>query len=78
MKELNRKKLRVALCQVNTLVGGIEANRDKILECLEKCREEGCDLVAFPELALTGYPPEDLLLKSDFIGDNLKAKLRCI
>ncbi len=73
MKELNRKKLRVALCQVNTLVGGIEANRDKILECLEKCREEGCDLVAFPELALTGYPPEDLLLKSDFIGDNLKA-----
>ena len=73
MKKQNSRKVRIALCQINTLVGDINGNRDKILANLEKCREEGCDLVAFPELALTGYPPEDLLLKSGFIDDNLRA-----
>jgi NAD+ synthase (glutamine-hydrolysing) len=73
MKKQNAGKIRIALCQINTLVGDINGNRDKILSNLEKCREEGCDLAAFPELSITGYPPEDLLLKPAFIDDNLRA-----
>ncbi len=59
--------LRIALAQINTTVGDLSGNRDKILEGLEKAREMGAVLVAFPELAVTGYPPEDLLLKPDFV-----------
>ncbi len=73
MKKDSRKKIRIALCQMNALAGGIDSNRDKIGANLEKCREEGCDLAVFPELAVTGYPPEDLLLKKGFVDDNLKA-----
>lgn len=63
--------LRVALAQINPTVGDLEGNRAKILDYLERAREAGAELVAFPELALTGYPPEDLLLKPSFIRDNL-------
>ena len=59
--------LRIALAQINATVGDLTGNRDKILEGLEKARQAGAGLVAFPELAVTGYPPEDLLLKPDFV-----------
>ena len=67
------KRLRVGLAQVNPTVGDLEGNVRLILEWMEKARHLGCDVVAFPELALTGYPPEDLLFKPAFIEANLKA-----
>ncbi len=59
--------LRIALAQINTTVGDLSGNRDKIIESLKKARKAGARLVAFPEMAVTGYPPEDLLLKPDFV-----------
>jgi len=59
--------MRIALAQMNTVVGDLEGNRDRILERLEQAREAGADLVLFPELAVTGYPPEDLLLRPGFL-----------
>ena len=66
------KKLRLALCQMNATVGDLDGNADKIIQSIDEARRHGCDLITFPELALTGYPPEDLLLKPSFIRDNLK------
>ena len=66
-------RVRVALCQLDTAVGDIDANADKIVAALKHAEAEGADLAAFPELAITGYPPEDLLLKPSFIADNLSA-----
>ena len=59
--------LRIALAQMNAVVGDIDGNAAKIAELAEQAREAGAHLVVFPELALTGYPPEDLLLKSSFL-----------
>ncbi|MBY5922804.1 NAD+ synthase [Ferrimonas balearica] len=59
------KQLVVALAQVNLTVGAIEENAQKCLEWAAKAEQQGADLVLFPELALTGYPPEDLLLRPD-------------
>jgi len=67
------KRLRIGLAQVNPTVGDLEGNVRLILEWMEKARALGCDVVAFPELVLTGYPPEDLLFKPAFIEANLKA-----
>jgi len=61
------------MAQMNPTVGSIAGNAKAILEWTLKARARGCDLVLFPELSLTGYPPEDLLLKPKFIGDNLEA-----
>ncbi len=69
---------RVALAQLNATVGDIEGNARKIVEYIGKAREDGADLVIFPELALTGYPPKDLLLKSSFIRANREALERII
>jgi NAD+ synthase (glutamine-hydrolysing) len=55
--------MRLALAQMNTVVGDLEGNRERILAGLEEARSSGADLVLFPELAITGYPPEDLLLR---------------
>ena len=63
--------LRVALAQINPTVGDLEGNTAKIIDYIDRAREAGAALVAFPELALTGYPPEDLLLKPQFIQENL-------
>jgi NAD+ synthase (glutamine-hydrolysing) len=63
---------RLALAQINPTVGDLPGNRDKIIDNIRLAEEAGAELVAFPELALTGYPPEDLLLKSAFIRDNLE------
>jgi NAD+ synthase (glutamine-hydrolysing) len=54
--------VKVGLAQINTRVGAIDANTSKVLDYAARAREQGCDLVLFPELALCGYPPEDLLL----------------
>ncbi len=64
--------LRVALDQMNPTVGALEGNADRIIEGIRRAQEAGADIVAFPELALTGYPPEDLVLKPEFIADNLR------
>ena len=59
--------IRLALAQINATVGDLSGNRNKILAGLKKARQAGARVVAFPELAVTGYPPEDLLLKPDFV-----------
>ncbi|MGD8598614.1 MAG: NAD+ synthase [Anaerolineae bacterium] len=63
--------LRIALAQINTTVGDLAGNEQKILDGLVHARDLGVDLVAFPELAVPGYPPEDLLLKPSFVAANL-------
>ncbi len=67
------KRFRIGLAQVNPTVGDLEGNVRLILDWMERARILGCDVVAFPELALTGYPPEDLLFKPAFIEANLRA-----
>jgi NAD+ synthase (glutamine-hydrolysing) len=64
---------RIALAQINPTVGDLEGNVARILAGLEQARTVGAQLVAFPELAITGYPPEDLLFKSTFVETNLRA-----
>ncbi|MDR7484333.1 MAG: nitrilase-related carbon-nitrogen hydrolase, partial [Armatimonadota bacterium] len=65
--------MRLGLAQINTTVGDLDGNARRICEALDRMRVLGADVVAFPELATTGYPPEDLLLKPDFIRANLDA-----
>ncbi len=66
-------KLRVALCQINSVVGDIDANAKRILAALSAAEEAGCHAAVFPELAVTGYPPEDLVLKRRFVQDSRNA-----
>ena len=70
------RQLRVAACQVNPTVGDLNGNVDRIFSFLEKAESEGADVAVFPELSITGYPPEDLLLKPGFVEDNLEALAR--
>ncbi len=71
--EENMRTLRIGLCQINTTVGDIEGNTKKIIDYLARGKRMGADLLVFPEMAVTGYPPEDLLLMPKFIEANLKA-----
>ncbi len=66
------QKTRIALAQINPTVGALEANRDKIKDYIGKAKKNMADMVVFPELAICGYPPEDLLLKPHFIRDNVR------
>ena len=59
--------MRLALAQINVVVGDLDGNRERILAALGEARGEGAELVLFPELAVTGYPPEDLLLRPAFV-----------
>ena len=59
--------MRIALAQIDAFVGDIDGNRERILASLEQARTRAADLVLFPELAVTGYPPEDLLLRPGFV-----------
>lgn len=68
--------LRVALAQINTTVGDLDGNAAKIISNIAAAREAGADVVVFPELAVTGYPPEDLLLKRTFVEANVAALQR--
>jgi NAD+ synthase (glutamine-hydrolysing) len=67
------RKFRLALAQINSTVGDIPGNTAKIIEYVERARDAQADLVAFPELAITGYPPEDLLFKTSFLQANVAA-----
>ena len=67
------RTFRLALAQINTTVGDIPGNTAKIIRYLDEAREAQAYLVAFPELAITGYPPEDLLFKTSFLRDNVAA-----
>ncbi len=64
------ESLRVALCQINTTVGDLAGNAELVVRDLARAEHAGCDVAVFPELTITGYPPEDLLLKPGFIREN--------
>ena len=61
--------MKIALAQINTLVGDIAGNADKIIVSISEAAGAGADMVLLPELAVVGYPPKDLLLKQSFIKD---------
>jgi NAD+ synthase (glutamine-hydrolysing) len=65
--------LRIAMVQMNPIVGDLDGNAGRIIDWIREARKAKADLVAFPELSITGYPPEDLLLKTRFIEDNRRA-----
>jgi len=66
------RRLRVSMAQINPTVGDLAGNAAKIIERIREAESLGADLVAFPELALTGYPPEDLVLRRGFVESNLE------
>src|SRR5579859_2639655 len=70
---MNILPLRVALAQINVTVGDLEGNKQKILAAMQQASQAGAHIVCLPELALAGYPPEDLLLKPGFVDANLRA-----
>ena len=65
--------MRIALAQINPTVGDLAGNSRLIIEWTERAKAQAADLVCFPELAITGYPPEDLVLKPSFVRDNRAA-----
>ena len=65
--------LRVALAQLNPTVGDLDGNLARLADAYDRAEAAGCDIVAFPELSTTGYPPEDLVLKPGFVADNLSS-----
>jgi NAD+ synthase (glutamine-hydrolysing) len=66
------RKLRLAMAQINTTVGDLDGNTSKILDYIQQAKTQQADLVAFPEMAITGYPPEDLLFQTSFIQANIQ------
>ena len=64
------RTFRIALAQINVTVGDLSGNTTRILDCIAEARRSQVDLIAFPELAIPGYPPEDLLLKPQFLDEN--------
>jgi NAD+ synthase (glutamine-hydrolysing) len=72
------RSLRIALAQINCCVGDLDGNTAKILDYIDRGRKAGANIVVFPELAVTGYPPEDLLLKPSFLEGNLKSLDRIV
>src|SRR5689334_18128868 len=69
--------MRIALAQINNTVGDLEGNAAKIMDFARRGERAGADVVAFPELSLTGYPPRDLVEKDSFL-DRTADALRCI
>jgi NAD+ synthase (glutamine-hydrolysing) len=67
------RRLRIGMAQINTTVGDFAGNTQKIMKSIADARALGVDLVTFPELAICGYPPEDLLFKPRFIDENLRS-----
>ncbi len=65
--------LRIALCQVDIIVGALDTNVELILGALRRAEQAGCDVAVFPELAIPGYPPEDLVYKRRFVEENQAA-----
>jgi NAD+ synthase len=71
-------RLRIALCQLSQRVGDLAGNADRMLEWRARAAAEGADLVMVPELQLTGYPPEDLVLKPEFVRQTMETAERLI
>ena len=67
------RKLRIGMAQINTTVGDFDKNTQKIITAIKDAQALGVDLLSFPELAVCGYPPEDLLFKPKFIEQNAKS-----
>lgn len=67
------RRLRIALAQINVTVGALSANVERIVRAAREAHKAGAQIVIFPELAIPGYPPEDLLLRPGFVADNLRA-----
>jgi len=72
------QSIRVGIAQINSTVGDLVGNTGKIMESIDQAKSLGIDLLTFPELAITGYPPEDLLLKPQFIEQNRESLSRII
>jgi NAD+ synthase (glutamine-hydrolysing) len=70
---LTHATVRIGLAQINPVVGDIASNSTRVSRVYIDAVERGCEVLAFPELVLTGYPPEDLVLKSGFVTDNIAA-----
>ena len=70
--------IKVALCQINPILGNFDYNYDKILHNYNEALKENPDLVIFPEMVVTGYPPQDLLLSKKFIEKNLSTLNRFV
>jgi NAD+ synthase (glutamine-hydrolysing) len=66
-------RIRIAACQIDSVVGDLDGNVERIVAALRDAEDQGADLAIFPELAVTGYPPEDLLMKPGFVADNRAA-----
>ncbi len=66
-------RLRIALCQINTTVGDLRGNVDMVIRAYRAADAAGADLAVFPEMTITGYPPEDLVLRPGFVADNQRA-----
>ncbi len=66
-------RIRLGLCQLDTVVGDLDGNVERILAAYDQAEAAGCDVAVFPELAITGYPPEDLVLKPGFVAANRAA-----
>ncbi|MDI6781414.1 MAG: NAD+ synthase [bacterium] len=64
--------LRIGMAQINPIVGDLKGNRQKIVNCICKAKDLGVDILSFPELAICGYPPEDIVFKPHFVEDNIK------
>lgn len=69
---MKKQILRIAIAQINPMVGDFQGNAQKITDYIRRAEGFAVDIISFPELALTGYPPEDLLLKPKFVQDNLR------
>ncbi len=67
------RTIRIGLCQINSTVGDIEGNTKKIIDYIKMAKKKGVEIAVFPEMAVPGYPPEDLLLMPKFIEANLRA-----
>ncbi|HOC46918.1 MAG TPA: nitrilase-related carbon-nitrogen hydrolase, partial [Syntrophorhabdaceae bacterium] len=67
------RAIRIGLAQINSTVGDLAGNIDRVTSFVNRARDHDVDILAFPELAITGYPPEDLLLKKGFIDANIRA-----
>jgi len=72
-QQFGARQLRIGIAQINTTVGDFSGNKRIILEAINKARASNVDLLTFPELAICGYPPEDLLFKPRFIAENLRS-----
>lgn len=65
-------KIRIALAQINTAVGDFDGNVKKIIDYINRAKTQKTHIVVFPEMSITGYPPEDLVMRTDFINKNLQ------